>query len=41
MNKELDQIEKNKTWELVPKAQDKNVIGTKWVLKNKVNENDK
>ena len=36
---ELDQIEKNKTWELVPKPQDKNVIGTKWVFKNKVNEN--
>ena len=39
MNEELDQIEKNKTWELVPKPQDKNVIGTKWVFKNKVNEN--
>ena len=38
MNEELDQIEKNKTWELVPKPQDKNVIGTKWVFKNKVNE---
>ena len=39
MNEELDQIEKNKTWELVPKPQDKNVLGTKWVFKNKVNEN--
>ena len=39
INKELDQIEKNKTWELVPKPQDKNVTGTKWVLKNKLNEN--
>ena len=39
MNEELDQIEKNKTWELVPKPQDKNVIGTKQVFKNKVNEN--
>ena len=39
MNEELDQIENNKTWELVPKPQDKNVIGTKWVFKNKVNEN--
>ena len=38
-SKLLDQIEKNKTWELVPKPQDKNVIGTKWVFKNKVNEN--
>ena len=39
MNEELDQIEKNKTWELVSKPQDKNVIGNKWVFKNKVNEN--
>ena len=39
MNEELDQIEKNKTWELVPKPKDKYVIGTKWVFKNKVNEN--
>ena len=38
MNEELDQIEKNKTWELVPRPKDKNVIGTKWVFKNKVNE---
>ena len=33
MNEELDQIEKNKTWELVPKPQNTNIIGTKWVLK--------
>ena len=39
MNEELDQIEKNKTWELVPRPQNKNVTGTKWVFKNKVNEN--
>ena len=35
----MDQIEKNQTWELVPRPQNKNVIGTKWVFKNKVNEN--
>ena len=39
MNEELDQIEKNQTWELVPRPKNKNVIGTKWVFKNKVNEN--
>jgi len=39
MNEELDQIEKNDTWELVPKPLDKNVIGTKWIFKNKLNEN--
>jgi hypothetical protein len=31
MNEELDQIEKNDTWELVPRPRYKNVIGTKWV----------
>eukprot|EP00253_Pinus_taeda_P005781 PITA_05781 len=39
MNEELEQIEKNNTWELVPRPNDKNVIGTKWILKNKLNEN--
>ena len=38
MNEELDQIEKNDTWELVPRPANKNVIGTKWVFKNKLNE---
>jgi hypothetical protein len=38
MNEELDQIEKNNTWELVPRLEDKNVIGSKWVFKNKMNE---
>jgi hypothetical protein len=28
MNEELDQIEKNGTWELVPRPRYKNVIGT-------------
>ena len=37
MNEELDQIEKNNTWELVPRPHDKNVIGTKWMFKNKLN----
>jgi hypothetical protein len=39
MNDELDQIEKNQTWDLVPRPKDKNVIGTKWVFRNKQNEN--
>jgi hypothetical protein len=38
MNEELDQIEKNQTWELVPRPKDKNVVGTKWIFKNKVIE---
>jgi hypothetical protein len=31
MNEELDQIEKNDTWELVPSPANKNEIGSKWV----------
>ena len=38
MHEELEQIEKNSTWELVPRPTDKNVIGTKWVFRNKLNE---
>jgi hypothetical protein len=38
MNEEWDQIEKNDTWELVPRPKKKNVIGTKWVFRNKLNE---
>jgi hypothetical protein len=38
MDEELDQIEKNNTWELVPRPKNKNVIGTKWVFRNKLNE---
>ena len=37
-NEQLDQIEKNKTWEFVPRPADKNVIESKWVFKNKMNE---
>jgi hypothetical protein len=38
MNDELDQIEKNNTWEMVPRPEGKNVIGSKWIFKNKLNE---
>jgi hypothetical protein len=31
-------MEKNETWQLVPQPKDKNVIGTKWVFKNKMNK---
>ena len=33
MEEEIKQIEKNKTWSLVPRPKDKNVISTKWVFK--------
>jgi hypothetical protein len=38
MNDELDQIEKNNTWEMVPRLDGKNVVGSKWIFKNKLNE---
>ena len=38
MDEELDQIEKNDTWELVTRSNDKNVIDTKWLYMNKLNE---
>jgi hypothetical protein len=38
MNEDLYQIEKNNTWELVPRPEDKNVTGSKWVFKNKMNK---
>ena len=41
MNEEIEKIEKNKTWTLVPRPKDKNVIGTKWVFRNKLNEDGK
>jgi hypothetical protein len=33
VKEELNQIEKNETWKRVPRPKDKNVLGTKWVLK--------
>ena len=41
MEEEIDQIKKNKTWSLVPKPVDKNVIGTKEVFRNNLDENGK
>jgi hypothetical protein len=38
MDEELDQIEKNDTWELAPRPKNKIVIDTKWVFRNKLNE---
>ena len=39
MKEEIKQIEKNRTWTLVSRPADKNVIGTKWVFRNKLGEN--
>ena len=38
MNEKLDQIEENETWELVPRLEDKNIVGTKWIFKKKFNQ---
>ena len=39
MEEEIEQIKKNKTWSLVPRLADKNMIDTKWVFRNKLDEN--
>jgi hypothetical protein len=38
MDEELDKIENNDTWELVPGLKNNNVISTKWVFRNTLNE---
>ncbi|KAK6159950.1 hypothetical protein DH2020_003331 [Rehmannia glutinosa] len=38
MQEELNQFERNKAWELVQRPTHQNVIGTKWVFRNKMNE---
>jgi len=39
MQEELFQFKKNDAWELVPRPSNTNVIGTKWIFKNKMDEN--
>ena len=36
--KKSNKLRKNNTWSLVPRQEDKNVIGTKWVFRNKLDE---
>ena len=38
MQEELSQFQRNDVWDLVPKPHQKNIIGTKWVFRNKLNE---
>jgi len=38
MQDELNQLKRNDVWDLVPKPEHKNIIGTKWVFRNKLNE---
>ena len=38
MQEELEQFLRNKVWNLVPRPMNTNIIGTKWIFKNKSNE---
>ncbi|GJY88044.1 retrovirus-related pol polyprotein from transposon TNT 1-94, partial [Tanacetum coccineum] len=38
MQEELNQFERNKVWTLVPLPNDKTIIGTKWIYRNKMDE---
>ena len=38
MQAELNQFERNQVWELVPKPNGAMIIGTRWVFRNKENE---
>ena len=39
MQKELNQFERCEVWELVPRLQNQSVIRTRWVFRNKMDEN--
>ncbi|GAU48601.1 hypothetical protein TSUD_179830 [Trifolium subterraneum] len=41
MKEELHQFEKNEVWNLVPFPKDHSIIGTRWVFRNKLDENGK
>jgi len=38
MQEELNRFQRNDVWDLVLKPQQKNIIGTKWKFRNKLNE---
>nr|CAN73842.1 hypothetical protein VITISV_008183 [Vitis vinifera] len=40
MQEELNQFEMSEVWEFVPRPQNQSVIGTRWVFRNKIDEND-
>jgi len=39
MQDKLNQFKRNQVWELVPRPNDHPIIGTKWVFRNKLDEN--
>ena len=38
IQEEFHQFERNQVWHLVPKTKDRTIIGTKWVFRNKLDE---
>ena len=38
MHEELEQYSRNNVWTLIPRPVNTNIIGTKWIFKNKSNE---
>ena len=38
MQEKLQKFERNEVWELVPRPNDSNIIGTKWIFRNKFDE---
>jgi len=36
MHEELNKFTRNNVWTLIPRTKDMNVIGTKWVYRNKM-----
>ncbi|WCJ29343.1 cysteine-rich RLK (RECEPTOR-like protein kinase) 8 [Euphorbia peplus] len=38
MQEELDQFKRSEVWTLVPRPKGQKLVGTKWVLKNKLDE---
>ena len=39
MQEELNQFERNEVWNLVDRTKDYPIVGTKWVFRNKLDEN--
>jgi len=39
MHEELNQFVRNNVWDLVPRPIDQSIIGTKWIFRNKLDEN--
>jgi len=38
MHEELNHFARNEVWTLVPRSEEMKVIGTKWIFKNKIDE---